>query len=86
MTTGQHPHRTSGYYLSAVSGRKLSWFGHVCGHDTLPKITTLNRMRRTKAKFWSCFLIRQCCSIALSFVCLSAALFVGCGQTVQDSV
>ena len=23
--------------LSAVKGRKLSWFGHVCRHDTLPK-------------------------------------------------
>ena len=25
--------------LSTVRRRKLSWFGHVCRHDTLPKIT-----------------------------------------------
>ena len=24
--------------LSTVNARKLSWFGHVCGHDTLPDI------------------------------------------------
>ena len=24
--------------LSTVKRRKLSWFGHVCRHDTLPKI------------------------------------------------
>ena len=24
--------------LSTVNRCKLSWFGHVCGHDTLPKI------------------------------------------------
>ena len=28
--------RTSGAF--AVKRRKLSWFGHVCHHDTLPKI------------------------------------------------
>ena len=25
-------------FLSTVKRRKLSWFGHVCRHDTLPKI------------------------------------------------
>ena len=25
-------------FLSTVNRRKLSWFGHVCRHDTLPKI------------------------------------------------
>ena len=24
--------------LSTVKHRKLSWFGHVCGHDTLPTV------------------------------------------------
>ena len=36
MATGQYPRRTSGTFI--VKRRKLSWFGHVCCHDTLPKI------------------------------------------------
>ena len=36
MATGQYPRRTSGDFT--VKRRKLSWFGYVCYHDTLPKI------------------------------------------------
>ena len=31
-------HPTSLFLLSAVKRRKLSWFGHICRYDTLPKI------------------------------------------------
>ena len=36
METGQYPRRTLGVFL--VKRHKLSWFGHVCCHDMLPKI------------------------------------------------
>ena len=42
----QEVSRTSGAY--AVNRRKLSWFSHVCRHDTLPKILqgSVNGRRR----------------------------------------
>ena len=36
MAIGQYPRRTSGNFI--VKHCKLSWFDHVCRHDTLPKI------------------------------------------------
>ena len=36
MATGHYPFWTSGGFT--VKRRKLSWFGHVCRHDALPKI------------------------------------------------
>ena len=38
MATGRYPRRTLGALMSTARLRKLSWFGHVCRHDTLPKI------------------------------------------------
>ena len=35
MTTGHYPRLTLGAFT--VKRRKLSWFSHVCHHDTLPK-------------------------------------------------
>ena len=39
IATSQYPRRTSGDFT--VNRRKLSWFGHVCRHDTLLKIIPL---------------------------------------------
>ena len=39
--------------LSTAKRRKLSWFGHVCRHDTLPKIIlkgTVDRRRRGRPR------------------------------------
>ena len=36
--SGRYPRRKSGVLLSTVKRRNLSRFGHVCRHDTLPKI------------------------------------------------
>ena len=38
MTTGECPCRRQEFLLSTVKCRKLSWFGHVCRHDTLSNI------------------------------------------------
>ena len=49
MATGQYPRWTSGTFLSTIKRCKLSWFGHVCLHDTLLKIIvqgTLDCSRR----------------------------------------
>ena len=50
VTTGRYPRRTSGLLLSTVKHHKLSWFGDVCRHDTLPKIIpqgTVDNSHRT---------------------------------------
>ena len=36
IATGRYLSRTSGVLI--VNRRKLSWFGRVCRHDTLPKV------------------------------------------------
>ena len=36
IAPGQYPRRTSGTFIA--KRRKLSWFDHICRHDTLSKI------------------------------------------------
>ena len=53
--TRRYPRQTSEAFT--VNRRKLSWFGHVCHHDTLPKIILQgtvdgSRHRRRSRKSW----------------------------------
>ena len=38
--------------LPAVKHRKLSWFGHVCRHDALPRGSVNGRRRRGRQRKW----------------------------------
>ena len=38
------------FLLSTVKRRKLSWLGHVCRHDTLPKIILQGSMDRRRRR------------------------------------
>ena len=52
--TGHYPRRTSRVFT--IKRRKLSWFGHVCRHYTLPRLvlqeTVDGSLRRSPRKSW----------------------------------
>ena len=55
MATGQYPRQTSGIFI--VNRCKLSWFGQVCSHNTLPKkplqvIVDCSPRRGSQRKLW----------------------------------
>ena len=47
------------HLLSTVKRRKLSWFGHICRHDTLPKIHTAGLRGRKASQRWTAQIVEE---------------------------